>query len=517
MLNPEKTLLDFFLDPTSYSHKTQDIKHIETHISHVFIAGEYVYKIKKPVNFGFLDFTTLQRRRFYCHREVILNSRLSKDLYLGVLPIYYSNRGYSFKKSRGAKIVEYAIKMNRIDDKTILFNKIQNGCVLYNVVDKVAKHIAEFHKTIPPYKGKMSIYSNTVFSCEENFEQVKPYIGKTIDNQTYNKIKSYTRDFLKTKKGLFYNRKKTGFVKEIHGDLHSQHISLVAPPVIFDCIEFNNRFRIDDVLNDISFLLMDLEFNGRYDLSSIVRKVYEECYQEAINEDLIKFYKVYRAVVRGKVEGFISDTQSEDDKKQKIIKKARDYFSLAESYLKESNKFNPIIFFGLSGSGKSTIAKEFLESHIVIRSDEIRKKIAGQTPDKHVYVGFGQDIYSSDMTAKTYKAMIELMLEDIKRGRKVILDATFLKRWQRDLVIKACEEAGFEPFFINFFAPEGELFKRIEERRRRGEDISDAHEEILKRQIKEFEPPEELQSFRLLKINSTSKKEEIVKTLRGFL
>lgn len=510
-------LIDFFLNPESYPEKVESIKHIETHISHVFIAGNHVYKIKKPVNFGFLDFTTLQKRRFYCYREVQLNSRLSKELYKGVLPIYSSNKELSFEKKTGSKIIEYAIKMNRIDDDTILFNKIQNGCVLNSQIEKVAELIANFHKNTPSYLGRMSIYSNTVISCEENFEQIKPYLGVTIEEQTYQRIVTYTRKFLREKKKSFYERKKRGLIKEIHGDLHSQHISLVNPPVVFDCIEFNNRFRIDDVLNDISFLIMDLEFNGRYDLSTTVRKVYEEYYNEAIDDDFINFYKVYRAVVRGKVEGFISDAMVDTEKKQKVIKKARDYFMLAEKYLNQNFKLNPVIFFGPSGSGKSTIAKEFSDKYVIIRSDEVRKKISGMPVERHTYVGFGEDIYNFDMTEKTYNQMVEIMLENVRCGKKVILDATFLKKWQREIIVKACKDRGLNPFFIYFFAPEDLLFKRIRDRIKEGKDISDAHEEILKRQLIEQELPDELPSFELLKINTIAEKEDIIKALRVLL
>lgn len=510
-------LIEFFLNPLNYSEKVESIKHIETHISHVFIAGNYVYKIKKPVNFGFLDFTTLKKRRFYCYREVELNSRLSKDLYIGVLPIYSFDKGFSFQRKAGSKIIEYAIKMNRIDDNTILFKKIQDGCVLNNQIEKVVKHIAMFHKNIPPYTGKMSIFQNTKFSCEENFQQIWPYLGITFEEHIYQKLVNYTRKFLKEKKTIFYQRKKKGFIKEIHGDLHSQHISLLNPPVIFDCIEFNKRFRIDDVLNDIAFLIMDLEYNGRFDLAKAVQKVYEECYKEAIDQEFIQFYKIYRAVVRGKVEGFIADTVIDKEKKQRVIKKARDYFNLAETYLNQDFQFNPVIFFGPSGSGKSTIAKEFSNHYEIIRSDEIRKKISGKPIESHTYVGFGEDIYNPDMTTRTYNKMMEIMLEYVQAGKKVILDATFLKKWQREMVIKACEDKGLKPFFIYFFAPEDLLFKRIRERKREGKDISDAHEEILKRQLIEQDQPNELKSFELMKINTNARKEDIIESLRFFL
>ncbi len=517
MNRENEALIDFFLNPKNYPEKVEGVKHIETHISHVFIAGNYVYKIKKPVNFGFLDFTTLHKRRFYCYKEVQLNSRLSKNLYEGIVPLFSSKEGLSLKKAENSKIVEYVIKMKRIDDNTILFNNIQNGRILYNQVDKVAEHISIFHKNADAYTGRMSIYRNTVFSCEENFSQIKPYVNKTIGKRTYNKIVDYTRCFLKMNKKKFYERRRSGFVKEIHGDLHSQHISLGNPPIIFDCIEFNKRFRIDDVLNDISFLLMDLEYNGRYDLSEVVLNIYSHYYKEAIDREFIKFYKIYRAVVRGKVEGFISDTLNDEVKKSKIIKRASDYFSLAETYLDDNTHFNPVIFFGPSGSGKSTIAREFSKSYRIIRSDEVRKIISGKSPDEHIYVEYGKNIYSKDMTKKTYYKMAEMMLENIKNGKKILLDATFLKKWQREIIINVCREGGYNPFFVYFVAPQDLLFARIKMRIKEGKDISDAREEILRKQLCEMEQPDELPSFRLLKLDTSQKKEDILTALKLFL
>ncbi len=510
-------LIDFMINPESYPNRPEHVKHLETHISHVFIADDKVYKIKKPVNFGFLDFTTLAKRRFYCKREVELNSRLTKGLYLGVVPIYLTKEGnFSFDKKKGYSIIEYAVLMNYIPEKLILYKKIQKGESLYSQLEHIGAHIAHFHKKLPPKETKESIYKNTVFSCEENFMQIEPYIGKTIDKACFDRLLLYTRHFLEENKKSFYERKKRGYIKEIHGDLHSQHICLTHPPIIFDCIEFNNRFRIDDILNDIAFLLMDLEYNGRHDLSKIVKKSYEENYKDVMNEAFLKFYKVYRAIVRGKVEGFISDNLS-GEQKDKIIKKARDYFHLADYYISKEAEFNPVVFFGISGTGKSSLAKEFSNKFVIIRSDEIRKEIAGLTKTEHVYTGYGEGIYKSEFTKKTYETMIDRMLEYVDSNKRVILDATFIKSWQRQKVIEICSEKGLNPFFVYCIANEEILKKRIKERQKKGNDISDAHEEILLKQLQEFEAPIEIPSFRIMKIDTSEEKEKIVSMLKEFL
>jgi len=516
MIDRDK-LIDFMLDPKNYPNKPNYIKHIETHISQVFIADDKVYKIKKPVNFGFLDFTTLAKRRFYCKREVELNSRLIKGLYLGVVTIYLTKEGhFSFDKKKGYSVAEYAVLMNYIPQDLILYEKIQNGDILYSQLMQIGAYIAHFHKTLSPKKTKESIYKNTVFSCEENFIQIEPYIGRTIDKACFDRLLQYTRQFLKENKKGFYERRKRGYVKEIHGDLHSQHICLTDPPIIFDCIEFNNRFRIDDVLNDIAFLLMDLEYNGRHDLSRAVRKGYEESYKDVIDQAFLKFYKVYRAVVRGKVEGFISDNLS-GEQKDRIMKKARDYFHLADYYISKEADFNPVIFFGVPGTGKSSLAKEFSDKFVIIRSDEIRKEISGIKKTEHVYAGYGEGIYTSDFTMKTYETMINRMLEYVGSNKRVILDATFIKRWQRHKVVETCYKKGLNPFFVYCVTNEEILKKRIKERQTKGDDISDAHEEILLRQLREFEAPIEIPSFRIMKIDTSQGKEKIVSMLKEFL
>lgn len=504
------SLLEFLSQKSNYPEKPSQIIHYETHISHVFVGEEVVYKIKKPVNLGFLDFTTLRKRRFYCFREFELNSRLSKNIYLGVVPIYLTSKGFSFHKTKDSKIYEYAVKMKKIPEEKILYKKIEKGELLFDDLKDVCDLIVEFHKNAPIVKN-VNTLKNTIYSTEENFSQIETYIGKTIDKALFEKIANYTRNFVTDKKRVFINRLKDNFVKEIHGDLHSQHVCLSKPPVIFDCIEFNNRFRKDDILNDIAFLLMDLEFKGRFDLSKFVFNHYKKAFPDAIDNELLRFYKVYRAVVRGKVEGFISDSIDDMIVKNKVINRARDYYKLAEYYVDGEKKFNPIICMGPSGSGKSTIAKCFGQDFFLIRSDAVRKDILGMGQKEHAYVDFGEGIYSKEITEKTYEKMVEIAREKMLKGFKVIMDATFLKMEQREKVLYMCEKNGFNPLFIFCIAPKDVLLGRVKKRKEEGIDISDAHEEILLKQLKEIEEPFELSSFRLFKLDTSTFDKEIFK------
>lgn len=511
-------LLDFFLSKDSYPERPDDIKHYETHISHVFLAGDFAYKIKKPVKFDFLDFSSLKKRLFYCKREVALNSRLAKNCYLGVKKIYEKDDKLMFSKKHGCKVFEYLVLIKRFDELKILSNLINDGKLLIEEVISVAKIIANFHRKARIFKGRYyGGYGAIKRDNVENIKEIAPYIRKTLNKKEFEMIKTYTEEFLAKHKNIFSKRKDAEFVKEIHGDLHTKHIVISKPIVIFDCIEFNKRFSIDDVLADIAFLLMDLEFMGRFDLSSMVYRKYFTINKAYKNDTLLRFYKVYRAVVRGKVESFTATSTSESNIKLQALKRAKDYFSLACHYIRQDDKaFNPLIFMGLSGSGKSSVAKLFKDSSFILRSDEIRKEIAGKNTNPYNY-GINKGIYSLEMTERTYNKLLEYTIMYVKKGRQVIVDATFTKLWQRRMFLQGTVKAGLNPIFIYFTAPEDLLFKRVLKRKISGNDISDADEIVLKHQLSTFEYPNELPSFRLLKLQNAGTLSDVAKNIEALL
>jgi uncharacterized protein len=512
-------LVNFLLKHENYPEKTGDVTHIETHISHVFVCDDLVYKIKKPVNFGFLDFSSLKKRLHFCHKEIILNARLAKDIYLDVVPIYKRGADYSFLEVSKGRLVEYAVRMKRIPMECLLFNLIAEGKPLYRDLEEVGRTLTLFHGTIKPYRGKKFGGLETMAaSTEENFEQTKPFCGITIDQQIYKTIMDYTRGFLNENKRLFGRRKKDGFIREGHGDLHCQHICLEHPPIIFDCIEFNDSFRIIDILEDIAFLFMDLEYRGRFDLTSCLLKSYFTGWHEALNEDLLRFYKVYRAVVRGKVEGLTAGNVDEARERELATERARNYFYLADYYIRYARKpFNPIVFMGLSGSGKSTIARGFAADSVILRSDEVRKNVSGVKESEHRYGSVGEDIYTPEMTRQIYCALLDKAVNYAREGQKVIVDATYLKAGQRKDFYDSCIEKGLNPFFVHCFASEAILKERIIARMEDGKDISDAHLGVLEHQLKHLEEPDELPCFRVLRINTEDAIDNIVNTLKEFL
>ncbi|MDD5009553.1 MAG: AAA family ATPase [Syntrophorhabdaceae bacterium] len=515
----EDGLLHFFLNPEHYPEQTSRVSHEETHISHIFLCDDFVYKVKKPVDFGFLDFSTLRKRRFYCHKEVVLNSRLAQGVYLGVVPIYQKGDAYSFHREKGGRIVEYAVKMKRIPHELILYNLIEEGRPLYGELEEIGKTIALFHHRAAIYRGKRYGGIETITNAaRENFEQIRPFCGTMFEERLYNQLVDYTMSFIDEHQHTFPERRKGGYIREGHGDLHSQHICLTRPPVIFDCIEFNEAFRIIDILEDIAFLFMDLEYRGRFDLSARLSKAYSKHQKDDFDKELLRFYKIYRSVVRGKVEGFRAHDVGDEDTKRQGMKTARDYFNLAGYYLNHSHQtFNPVVIMGLSGSGKSTIAKEFSPDWIILRSDAIRKRLSGIRDEEHAYREYGTGIYTEEQTERIYSLLLEEAVKNALEGKRVVVDATYLKSTQRLAFYQRCVEKDLNPFFIHCFACEEVLRERIIKRMAENTDISDAHIETLQRQMEDQEEPAELPYCRVLRLNTEDTLHKTMSALKEFL
>jgi aminoglycoside phosphotransferase family enzyme len=300
-------------------------------MSFVFLTGEYVYKVKKPVNLGYLDYTTLDKRRFYCQREVELNRRLCPDAYLGVLPI--TREGDRICIDGGGEVIEYAVKMRRLPREAMMDTLLADNEVTPQMVAGVAQRLAEFHwgaEVISGFGDLDTITKNT----EENFTQTEKYIGRTITREQYRRIRAYTDGFTAENASLFQKRIADGRIRDCHGDLHAAHICFTDGICIYDCIEFNDRFRYCDVAAEVAFLAMDLDRYGHADLSQSFVDAYvgESGDKELLT--LLNFYKCYFAYVRGKVESFkLDDPYVSEEEKAKTSDVAKRYFRLAESYV----------------------------------------------------------------------------------------------------------------------------------------------------------------------------------------
>lgn len=323
-------LVEALLDPKAYPDLPQRVELMQTQMSYVFLASDYVYKIKKPVNFGFLDYSTLDKRQFYCQREVELNRRLCPDAYLGAVPI--TRQGDSIIIEGQGEAIEYAVKMRHLPQEAMMNVLLPDNKVSPEMLTGVAAKLVEFHQTaetITTSGGLETVIQNT----EENFAQTEPYTGNTLTRETFLHIKDYTHRFIDENTALFHKRVTDGRVKDCHGDLHAAHICFNNGICIYDCIEFNDRFRYCDTASEIAFLAMDLDHYGRADLSRHFVDAYVTQSQDEELLKLLDFYKCYRAYVRGKVEGFkLFDPYISPEEKARVSTIARNYFELAKSY-----------------------------------------------------------------------------------------------------------------------------------------------------------------------------------------
>jgi len=303
-------------------------------MSFVFIAGDYVYKIKKPVNLGYLDYTTLEKRQHFCRRELELNQRLSPEIYLEVVPI--TQDGDNFALGRDGEAVEYAVKMRRLPQESMMDTLLGQDRVTAKMVAHVAEKLSVFHQRAET-SAAISAFGElgtVTGNAEENFSQTEKYIGAIIPQDTYQGIKVYSEGFIRDNAALFQRRVDEGKIRDCHGDLHAAHVCFTDGIYIYDCIEFNDRFRYCDVASEIAFLAMDLDHYRRADLSTAFVDAYVSHSGDKELKQLLSFYKCYRAYVRGKVACFTHDaTHISDEERGKALAAARSYFELAQSYV----------------------------------------------------------------------------------------------------------------------------------------------------------------------------------------
>jgi len=327
-------MIQALLSPQAYPDIPPRIEMMQTQMSFVFLTGDYVYKVKKPVNLGYLDYTTLDQRHFYCQKEVELNQRLCPEAYLGVVPI--AQDGGRFSVEGQGEVVEYAVKMRYLPQEKMMDVLLAKKQVTAEMATRVAQKLAGFHQkaetsaTISAFGDLPTITENT----KENFDQTESYIGRTLSQERYRRIKDYTESFIQNNVALFRQRIVGGKIRDCHGDLHAAHICFTNGICIYDCIEFNDRFRYCDVASEIAFLAMDLDNYGRADLSRSFVDAYVGFSHDSELLHLLNFYKCYRAYVRGKVEGFkLDDPHISAEEKTRTLTVARHYFELAESYI----------------------------------------------------------------------------------------------------------------------------------------------------------------------------------------
>jgi aminoglycoside phosphotransferase family enzyme/predicted kinase len=481
-------LVQGLLKPKAYPETTGRIELLQTQMSFILLTDNYVYKVKKPVNLGYLDYTTLEKRRFFCQREVELNQRLCPEVYLGVVPI--AREGSNIIVEGKGEAVEYAVKMRRLPQQAMMDRLLAGNRVTPEMITKVAQKLAAFHQkaetnaTISAFGEIKAIRKNT----DENFTQTEKYIGSTISQEKYQRLKAYTDSFIKKNAALFQKRIAEGRIRDCHGDLHAAHVCFTDGICIYDCIEFNDRFRYADVASEVAFLAMDLDHYGRADLARRLVNAYIDKSQDKGLVKLLNFYKCYRAYVRGKVEGFkLDDPYIAPAEKKQTLEVASSYFDLADAYIRSK----PMLFItvGLVGTGKTFLAQALAKRWglVVISSDVTRKRLAIIPITEHRFEEFDSGIYSPEFSKKTYGKMFTEARDILKEGGSVILDASFIRAEERLKAKKLAEESGAEFFIVECRLDEKTIKQRLARRLEDGS-TSDGRWEIYPSQKRAFEP-----------------------------
>lgn len=495
-------LFDHLKNPRFYGPHVTSVQVLQTHISYVALTGTFAYKIKKPVNFGFLDFSTLDKRKFYCEEELRLNKRLCPEMYLDVLPI--TQDGSTLALDGTGTIVEYALKMKEFPQENIMTQLLQEGKISEETIDQLISLLIDFYQGQEPTEeitrhGEVPCVKQNI---DENFSQTKPMIDITVPKETFSYIKEEVERFFERKKDVFGHRMKEHKIYDCHGDLHSGNIVVMEDAIhIFDCIEFNDRFRYCDVASDIAFLAMDLDSLNQPYLSSYLIEQYVQRSKDAGVYALLNFYKSYRAFVRGKIHGFqLNDPHIDPSIKKRLLTSAKKYFDLSLYYTRlfslDLHKREPLLFLiaGLSGTGKSTVARKIAVDYhaMLINTDIVRKEAAGIDRYEQHHDQFNTGLYDPKKVDETYELVMQRASPLLQNGDNVVLDATFQKKKYREMAHHIAAKHHAKIISIQCICPDETVKKRLDERIRK-KSVSDGRWEIYQVQKTTFEPftPEE--------------------------
>jgi uncharacterized protein len=485
--------LKSLLIPEAYPEPTFSVRLLQTHVSFLFVTDNFVYKIKKPVDFGFLNFTTIDRRRFYCNEEVRLNRRLCPEIYLGVVEVRESAAGATFCGE--GKVIDYAVKMKRLPEERMLDRMLAEEKVTAADIRKIARTVAEFHLharrggEIAAYGSAESVRRN----WDENFQQVGELMDISPAKRDLDVIRKWVETFLADNEEIFAERAERGYIRECDGDIHLENVCLTDPVCIFDCIEFNDRFRYIDTAADIAFILMDLDYHGKRIFADIFLDEYTSATGDRECVRVLDFYKIYRAVVRGKVESLkLLDPNIPESEKKRSGEKAARYFRLARGYVVRPGLGpNLIITCGVTGTGKSATASAlaFSLGTEIASSDAVRKGLAKTPRGKHRLDEYGTGIYTPAFDEATYRELLSRSEQALKTGRSIIADATFRRKGDRIRFRNLAARYAAPFYIIHTDCPDKLVKQRLDERNRNPEEISDGRWELFHQQKDQFEPP----------------------------
>jgi aminoglycoside phosphotransferase family enzyme/predicted kinase len=504
-----QSLIAALQNPALFEHPVEGFQVIETHISWVLLTGPYVYKIKKPVNFGFLDFTTLQAREHFCREELRLNQRLTEDLYLDVIPVTGSVEAPQL--GGDGEVIEYALKMRQFPQEGLLSTLQANGELTAAHIDQLARQIAGFHLDAPrvPADNELGSPDSVMAPVLQNFDQIRPLISEAADLAQLAALQAWAESSFERLKPLLAQRKADGFIRECHGDIHLGNATLIdGQVVLFDCIEFNEPFRMTDVYADIGFLAMDLEDRGLKSLSRRLITQYLEVTGDYQGLELLNFYKAYRAMVRAKVALFSLSADADGVQRAATLRQYRNYANLAESYSAIPSRFL-VITHGVSAVGKSHVAMRLVDSlgAIRLRSDVERKRLFAEQ---------NESLYDAQTSEATYARLHELADQVLRAGFPVVIDATYLKRDQREAAAHAAEVTGVPFVILDCEAPQAVIAQWLKQRQAENEDPSDATLDVIEAQQASREPLSEAELLRSKRVEThvASDLDNLIKQLR---
>jgi hypothetical protein len=490
---PAGALVERLRDPACFPHAVRRVALLETHISWVLLTGEYAYKLKKPLDLGFLDFSTLAARRRACEEEIRLNRRTAPQLYLEVVPI--TGTEAAPKMGGAGAALDYAVKMREFPQEALLDRVAARGELGLRLMDQLAAAIARFHASVERAGPETAFGTpgEVIAPARQNFEQIRPLVGDADGRAALGRLAAWTEREFGRLADAFAARKRDGFVRECHGDLHLGNlIALEGAPVAFDCIEFNATFRWIDVMSEVAFLVMDLADHGLVGHAWRFLNAYLAATGDYAGLGVLRFYLVYRAVVRAKIAAMRAhQLPAGPPERGRIERESRAYLGLAEAF-SALDRRALVITRGLSGSGKTVFAQLLVEEigAISVRSDLERKRLHDVAPEARTASPVGGGIYTAEANARTYERLREVARTCVEAGFPAVADAAFLALEERDAFRALARRLGV-PFAIAACeAPESVLRERI---RARSGDASEATLEVLAHQLATAAPlaPEE--------------------------
>jgi len=512
-------LVDALMDPGFYDHPVASVQYIQTHISSVFLTGELVYKLKKPVDFGFLDFTTVELRKRFCEAEVTLNRRLAPDVYRGVVPITVSGGRPALGGSGEA--VDWLVVMRQMDGSLLGPEVLARGELDERLIDRLVDLLVPFYRDAATGEGidQYGTVKAVKFNTDENFSQTREWVGTALENQRYDDIRRFTDTFYVERADLFERRITEGRIRESHGDLHLRNIFFEDPPVIFDCIEFNERLRCGDVAVDLAFLAMDLDYRGAPELAQRLIDRYVELSGDRELPELMDLYRCYRAYVRGKIACFTADDSSLGKAERAgLIEDARRYFRLAHRYAGGTGWPPLIVLYGLMGTGKSSLARHLEGTHgwRMLNTDAVRKTLTGVGEDTRMYQPYNEGIFSPEMSLQTYREIARQAESLLTAGFPVVIDGCFKSRVEREQVLEMADRLGAEVVFLQTTCEVEEQRRRLQTRQRT-DTRTDGRVELIEPQRRDFEPPPGDLADRFQVLDTGTSQPEAVANLEAWL